>query len=838
MEIQKLPNSWYLIPDKGGHWVQCTNNMPLPVQGWKIHISSTLTQMQEVLDVVSEILFKMETPFKYVQDDWELFLKNSKYGDRSASGKFITIYPPTEPIFLTLLDEISGALKHFDKAAYILSDDRYRDTNLYFRYGAFISLKNSVGDFCILDNYGNRIQDLREPQYLVPNFVDVPKKINQMVEERDQETNDIGGLKDYDIVNALHFSNGGGVYEAFNKSDKQHVVIKEGRPEVGLDGTYLDAYTRIGVEAENLTCLSGIEEVVQIRDSFIAWENAYLVEEYVEGTALNSWVATNYPFINDDKNKMSIYSNCAVKILNNIKASLSKIHATGVGIGDISPNNILVLENYDIKIIDLESAGKIEDRYEAGLYTPGFGTQFAKSRRQADLFSLSRIARFLFAPIAPVQTLNAGQEIYIDHFIEHYFTQQAVTLIRKIEKIAYEELPELIKEKSIAALSATNPYDQKLIAESSDIVEKLRNGIMVNSNILTSTLIGGDIRQSEYSNGKLSVCYGSYGVLLALMRTGELPQKFAPWIKRYSEKTTLQQVTSKGLFDGIVGISGVLYELGNRELAVNILESLNTDKITDVSLHSGLAGIGLEFIAIGILEKNMILISRAKSIGQKIIENFQKGHIEQNIDMDFPGIGLIDGWAGAALFLITLYNSLNENLWLLWAKRIMLSELENCELDENGTLYLKKDDKFLPYLLGGTIGIAFPLYELQKISNKEVFRLNLEKIVPNLSTICCYNGGLFRGYSGYVLLHTLLNNADLIEDSENLLSLLQNLQMFIQKDTSGANMAFGDCGYRLSGDMFSGNSGMILAVNSILTKNPYNWIPIPLNSLPILFKEI
>lgn len=71
-----------------------------------------------------------------------------------------------------------------------------------------------------------------------------------------------------------------------------------------------------------------------------------------------------------------------------------------------------------------------------------------------------------------------------------------------------------------------------------------------------------------------------------------------------------------------------------------------------------------------------------------------------------------------------------------------------------------------------------------------------------------------------------------------MLSLLQNLQMFIQKDTSGANMTFGDCGYRLSGDIFSGNSGMMLAVNSILTKNPYNWIPIPLNSLPILFKEI
>ncbi|WP_435935470.1 hypothetical protein, partial [Enterococcus gilvus] len=66
----------------------------------------------------------------------------------------------------------------------------------------------------------------------------------------------------------------------------------------------------------------------------------------------------------------------------------------------------------------------------------------------------------------------------------------------------------------------------------------------------------------EYSNGKLSVCYGSYGVLLALMRTGGLPEKFSSWVKRYSDKTILQQVTTMGLFDGIAGISGVLYDLG------------------------------------------------------------------------------------------------------------------------------------------------------------------------------------------------------------------------------------------------------------------------------------
>lgn len=35
----------------------------------------------------------------------------------------------------------------------------------------------------------------------------------------------------------MHFSNGGGVYKATNVSSGENVIIKEGRPEAGLDST-------------------------------------------------------------------------------------------------------------------------------------------------------------------------------------------------------------------------------------------------------------------------------------------------------------------------------------------------------------------------------------------------------------------------------------------------------------------------------------------------------------------------------------------------------------------------------------------------------------------------
>ena len=75
----KYPSGWEDYIDNERHWrYAIPNNMPLSPQGWKIHISSTIEQSQETLDIVTRILFKMNVHFKYVASRWELFLKNSK----------------------------------------------------------------------------------------------------------------------------------------------------------------------------------------------------------------------------------------------------------------------------------------------------------------------------------------------------------------------------------------------------------------------------------------------------------------------------------------------------------------------------------------------------------------------------------------------------------------------------------------------------------------------------------------------------------------------------------------------------------------------------------------
>lgn len=97
----------------------------MPSQGWKIHVSATLENVQTILDVTSGYCFPHSIPFKCLKSKAELMRSNMKYAARSGSGKFITIYPRDDEQTQAILSELDNLL---DGAAgpYILSDLRYR----------------------------------------------------------------------------------------------------------------------------------------------------------------------------------------------------------------------------------------------------------------------------------------------------------------------------------------------------------------------------------------------------------------------------------------------------------------------------------------------------------------------------------------------------------------------------------------------------------------------------------------------------------------------------------------------------------------------------------------
>lgn len=291
--LKEKPNSLWINKSTGYWHYVIYQPDKLPVQGWKIHISAIITQAQAVLDAVTPWLIKKKISFKFVVNIGQLIYSNSKYANRSESGKFITIYPRNDEEFEYLLVQIKKLTQNFDLGPYILSDQNWQESNVYFRYGGFkpIYIISSDGKRlpAIYNPKGQKCVDKRMPYYQKPDFVK-----NQPIFEQNTFPNPkvFLPLSDYKVESALHFSNAGGVYLALKNNIK--VVLKEGRQQAGLDANQRDGFTRVENEAKILKKLSDVSAVVNYYTDFTSWRHHFLVENILKGRVWKNYCRRNF----------------------------------------------------------------------------------------------------------------------------------------------------------------------------------------------------------------------------------------------------------------------------------------------------------------------------------------------------------------------------------------------------------------------------------------------------------------------------------------------------------------------------------------------------------------
>src|SRR6266550_328709 len=222
------------------HWVSYTpDGAALPPQGWKVHVASCLDNAEALLATVCDYCIPRRIAFKFVRGPEHLFLANTKYADRGSSGKFVAIYPADESQLMTVLIEL-GDLLDGQPGPYILSDLRWASGPLYVRYGGFAE-RWCVGpsgdlELAIEGPGGELIPDRRDVVFRVPEWVSLPTILAPHLAARNGTTvNDMP----YEIREALHFSNGGGVYVGYRGEER--FVLKEARPHAGLDLARRDA---------------------------------------------------------------------------------------------------------------------------------------------------------------------------------------------------------------------------------------------------------------------------------------------------------------------------------------------------------------------------------------------------------------------------------------------------------------------------------------------------------------------------------------------------------------------------------------------------------------------
>ena len=773
-----------------GDWHCCLSPRPLAQQGWKIHLSVALGQEQEVLDVVSSYCFARQLSFKWTRSKRAWLLKNSKYADRVASGKFITIYPEDGEFIQTVFD-LAALLKEFAPGPYILSDRRWQASPVYYRYGAFKEMIKEIAGqkrCCLQAPDGSWQEDQRCPYYCPPDFVQEPAELAK--NNFQVKGADFSRLTAYQIKGALHFSNGGGVYLA--RKNSKNYVIKEGRPAAGLDGHGQDAFSRIQKEAAWLKKLAQVPEVVDIKEDFQAWIHAYLVEDYVSEQTLGDYVVENYPFYSE---KRAAYVAQSLRIAEKLRRAVAHVHAQGVAIGDLQADNVMITEDGEVKLIDFEAAASLTAPYNPGIITAGFSDWALETYEQADLYGLYQTIRFLFLPISnrarsswPMQNLN----------LRCYFSKEAADYLEDLRQQLLPKCPLLGKENE------ADDRQEETWPSLNELRENISRGIKADWQ--SPNLIKVDLPLLEDPDQRLTVDNGALGYGLLVARCGQAAEKkkFLAWLR----KQPMEELTAAGLFTGRAGLGGIIYELGDKAWGRQLIWSAQGTS-ADLSLRSGLSGIALAKIALA-KEEGLAKSSELIKIGEEIAAGYEK----------MPANGLMTGRLGAILALWKIGCFLKREDFKEAAKTGLDALLEKDLVQVDQHVFLAEDGRRMPYLANGTAGLALVLAAIAKDEPKEDRYQEISKqAAETMDSFCSYLGGLFTGYAGLMLPDLALGRKKALGEK---LRLLNNYLLPREEGT----LVAASCGYRCSMALAAGASGVLLLLEGIARNDASLWLPL------------
>ncbi|BFH68402.1 hypothetical protein J27TS7_48690 [Paenibacillus dendritiformis] len=818
-EVNEIPDTYAVISDNDSVWKHYhVKGLTLPEQGWKIHVTATLEDSQGVLEKVSRLCIDRKIDFKHLKDRNSFLEMNSKNANRASSGKFITIYPLNNESFVDLLELISSTVRDFQKGPYILNDKRWKNSNVFYRYGGFKSIINEHGEHCIRDNQGNLIKDQRTPFYQVPDFVkDFDDYLNTI--NNDLETKADGNLEKYEIETALTYSNAGGVYLATRKKDNMKVIIKEARPKAGLDGVGQDALSRQKIEYDALKKLKDVPGVVNLIEYFQEWEHCFLVEEFIEGQDLRQWMARDFPFIKDS-DRLRDHAEKVKKILLQLFSLIHNIHKNGVAMGDLQPSNVMVTEDLTVRIIDFETAMPVSSEDNPSMATTGFVSREMKVSGARDWFGLKKIILFLALPVLSSEDLEGYLQSNHFNWIKENYGDSFYRFIVDLQ----EKCNKRINDYQKYTPKEINLCDQPSDFNISSIIDKLIKGI---ENNLTNDerFINGDIRQFMMSGAKFNFLTGGSGAAFTLTKKQSKTVEVDQWIQSFL-LDNLDRIEDNGLLTGKTGILALLYEKGYKEVVFNEMKVLK-DNIneTNISLRSGLSGIGLFVISLYLETENKEYLQFAKEIEELIECNRVKGEPLRVSDWMAVNIGAIDGLSGVALFYSALYSATNNKKYLKKAELLLKEDLESTKKDDaSGVLQtLDKRNRLLPYLSGGSIGIAISIWFLNHVSGQDLYKEEMDAILK-LSKICCtISGSLFDGAGSFLLIPSMVERS---KKREKMVSEVLELLNIFLIEKNGYYVYPGQFSFRLADDVYTGSSGIILALMGVVKDNPLYWLPL------------
>ncbi|MFF3335156.1 class III lanthionine synthetase LanKC [Streptomyces sp. NPDC002888] len=582
-----LPDEWRV--ERGRDWTSCRPPDPSgrPEQGWKIHVSGTLDTAEGLLATLVPYLVERGVMFKFIRSATVLRRRNSKNGERTASGKFITVYPHgdrhTEQL-LNGMEELVGGTP----GPYILTDLRWKQGPLYVRYGAYVwrSTRDQRGVMvpAMTGPDGTLVPDERRPVFRPPAWVEIPDFLHEALQARKEGT--LANFP-FKIRGALHFSNGGGIYRATEDGTGRDVLLREARPMAGVDAEWGDAVTRMKREHWALERLSGLPCVPEFIDYLTGHEHHYLAREYVEGDSLSAAMATRHPYSVGDNSPRArhAYRTWALDVLRSVEDGMNAMHERGVVFGDLSLANVLVTKD-EIRFIDLETATPVDEARPQAMGSLGFRAPEHLRGRDIDRYALAVLKLVLFIPVPQAVPWSAHKaRQLVDEMVRDF--QVPVEFVDSI-------LAWLSPENLPTRHECTVAWPER--AEHSDLEARIVDSVLATATPnRTDRLYPGDPMQFMSPGGGTTFAFGAAGTLWALSRTGwTVPAEHVRWL--VDRVKAGESGDGPGFTGGLAGLGHTLDELGEHDLASEVLEralaQADEQGVPD-SFASGRSGVAL-----------------------------------------------------------------------------------------------------------------------------------------------------------------------------------------------------------------------------------------------------
>jgi hypothetical protein len=781
-----VPDGWQRI--ERGPWVSLRRDqVRAPAQGWKIHVTGTPGNADDVVAAAFDYCVAHDIGFKFLRSREIFRMLNSKQASRTSSGKLVTIYPAGEDQLRRTLTELGDRLAGY-QGPYVLSDLRWADGPLYVRYGGFRERYcfGPDGDYVLAVERpdGQLVPDARTPVFQVPPWAPVPEFIAAQ-----QRAGSAGEPFPYRVTKALHFSNGGGVYRAVEPDSGREVVLREARPHAGLDNQG-DAVARLEHEYAMLTRLRGLDFVPEVFGLRTHWEHRFLVEEYIEGDSLLWTIVRRNPLFYADPADADIagYTRWALDVSERLGRALDLLHARGFVFGDLQPNNVIVRPDGRICLIDFETAFHEDDDYRPTLATPGFSAPWARSATEIDDYALHCLRLAMFLPVTPLLRLTPGKpDLLVDTVADRF----------PVGPDFVEPLRAGLRQPD------TGTADGWPVEEPEDwqpILDSMRDAILASASPdRHDRLFPGDPRQFDHHG--IGIAFGAAGVLHALHVTGDVRPEHVDWLVRATERAAWPRF---GLYDGLAGVAFVLDELGRTDDARQLVDRLCGAELhgCGAGLFGGLAGIGLTLLHFAGSIGDDKLTDRALRIADQLT-----GQLADGPAATVTRPGLMHGWSGPAVLFTRLFAHTGDVRQLDRAETALTSDLSHCGVPRPGNLQVRRDRDWLVDLEHGTAGIGIALHEFLGYRPDDHLARLRDRIHDSLAVELVTSAGLLSGRAGLL---TSLNHLGVRPDVRALhLRLLgQHAGRFRDR------LAFClEGSHRLSMDLATGTAGVLLAVH-------------------------